>query len=654
MLLRRRRTREVTRGRNTSHVGTKWTWRRPGWVDTHEFTGIETPLVAKSREKGVVLGTDGAIRKGSVPFLPSQEKGPRVDRGKSGLFTVSGGDGGRVPLAGTEAGAWLASHEVNSNVNFGGRGAGRGERRTGWFFPPTGKERCDTKRSMAYAVDAHLRRRKAGVEREDKEERREKEGWGAVAKKARSDGFGLPRAPKLSNAHAKPMESKMPSPKKRNVERVDREHVDEAVSLLKERLLAGKVEETGAVLGSATLQSLRKKLHDLLTSTIETGHNNSILLLGPRGTGKTLVLEKVLENLEKEHEKDGESPVAILRVNGMVHSEERVALREIARQLCERHNIPFSKGSSFDDNLAFLHDIMRELKGHRACIFVLDEFDAFATRAKQTLLYNLLDAMQTSNVQAALVGISSRHDCLELLEKRVRSRFSHRKLLFSSPPPADPSGMIIQLLKLPTDPAVNNASYVQRFNRALTQAATSPAVRKVLDRLFDCNCSPRHVCNIAVQALCRMNREEGIITDKDFLAIGEGMVVETHVEVIKGLSVLELYMLVAMCRLEQKERESSNFEEIYAQYEEGQLTNTSGSSDRFSRVAAFRAFENLLALELIAFADGTRVVLKRYRPATLLVGQQDLNAALQAHPKATPFLKRWLSHEHVGNIAGHF
>jgi len=522
-------------------------------------------------------------------------------------------------------------------------------------FPAKRCRKCASgNRAMAYAVDANLRRRKPGLEREGRTEKQEGEGWDAGTKRARNDGFGLPRAPKLSNPNAKQVETPMPSPKKLAVDRVEAEHVDQAVFLLKERMLAGKVEETGAVLGSATLQSLRKKLQDLLMSTIETGHNNSILLLGPRGTGKTLVLEKVLEGLEKGHEKDCDSPVAVVRINGMVHSEERVALREIARQLCERHKMPFSKGSSFDDNLAFLYDIMRELKGHRACVFVLDEFDAFATKSKQTLLYNLLDAMQTSSVQAALVGVSTRHDCLELLEKRVRSRFSHRKLLFSSPPPADPAGMVVQLLKLPTDGSFVHVSYAQRFNRALTQAATSPMVRKMLDRLFDCNCSPRHASTIAVQVLSRMNRKDGTITDKDFLAAGESLLVETHVAVIKGLSVLELYILVSMCRLEQKERDTSNFEEIFSQYEEGQITNTAGSSDRFSRVAAYRAFENLLALELIAFADGTRVALKRYRPAMLLVGQQDLHAGLQAHPKATPFLKRWLSHEHVGNKAGHF
>ena len=33
-------------------------------------------------------------------------------------------------------------------------------------------------------------------------------------------------------------------------------------------------------------------------------------------------------------------------------------------------------------------------------MFILDEFDLFAKPFKQTVLYNLLDALQTSSVQA--------------------------------------------------------------------------------------------------------------------------------------------------------------------------------------------------------------------------------------------------------------
>ena len=38
-------------------------------------------------------------------------------------------------------------------------------------------------------------------------------------------------------------------------------------------------------------------------------------------------------------------------------------------------------------------------RGSKAVLFVLDQFDRFAGRAKQAVLYTLLDSLQTSNMQ---------------------------------------------------------------------------------------------------------------------------------------------------------------------------------------------------------------------------------------------------------------
>lgn len=37
------------------------------------------------------------------------------------------------------------------------------------------------------------------------------------------------------------------------------------------------------------------------------------------------------------------------------------------------------------------------------------------------------------HTQAALIGTSQRQDVMDLLEKRIRSRFSHRRLLLGEP-----------------------------------------------------------------------------------------------------------------------------------------------------------------------------------------------------------------------------
>lgn len=63
-------------------------------------------------------------------------------------------------------------------------------------------------------------------------------------------------------------------------------------------------------------------------------------------------------------------------------------------------NCKYSKAASLAENLVFLREMLQELgRGHKVVVFVLDDFDLFATKAKQTTLYNLLDALQSAGMQ---------------------------------------------------------------------------------------------------------------------------------------------------------------------------------------------------------------------------------------------------------------
>nr|CDI51661.1 related to Origin recognition complex subunit 4 [Melanopsichium pennsylvanicum 4] len=68
-------------------------------------------------------------------------------------------------------------------------------------------------------------------------------------------------------------------------------------------------------------------------------------------------------------------------------------------------------------------------------LITLDNFDLFTARPRQAMLYCLLDAVQAASYGAglAVVGMTGRVDSVDLLEKRVKSRFSHR-ILHVRPP----------------------------------------------------------------------------------------------------------------------------------------------------------------------------------------------------------------------------
>ncbi|XP_020522691.1 origin of replication complex subunit 4 isoform X5 [Amborella trichopoda] len=206
------------------------------------------------------------------------------------------------------------------------------------------------------------------------------------------------------------------------------------------------------------------KLKFILSNSIFESCNNSVLLLGPRGCGKTTVLELVLRKLQTDHP----DRLSVVRLNGLLHSDDRCALKEIVRQLCTDHQLIFSKMASCDDNSQFMLSMLRECAlAHKAIIFVLDEFDLF-TPGKQRLLYSLLDAMQSVQSQAVVVGVSCRLDADQLLEKRVRSRFSHRKLLFLPPSMEDLQRLLRQILFLPTDSSFRHSDFAVKFNAKLS------------------------------------------------------------------------------------------------------------------------------------------------------------------------------------------
>jgi origin recognition complex subunit 4 len=217
------------------------------------------------------------------------------------------------------------------------------------------------------------------------------------------------------------------------------------------------------------------------------------------------MVEHVLSTLSQADDSAG--PI-VIRLSGHVQQNDRLAMREIARQLLQQTGAsfldpsadesdededraiedaeenPFLDGAKPDGSAAavsvrlpptaHLPSLISTLPTlGRPVIVLLDAFDLFAMHARQALLYCLLDTVQHSQAAAsgahyqsaqsaspskgkgkavkaddaemagpalvtswsglAVVGVTTRVDTLELLEKRVKSRFSGRILRTSAP-----------------------------------------------------------------------------------------------------------------------------------------------------------------------------------------------------------------------------
>lgn len=186
------------------------------------------------------------------------------------------------------------------------------------------------------------------------------------------------------------------------------------------------------------LEAEYSKLHSLLSATIKTGEGNSILLLGSRGVGKTCLVETAIADLTVQHAED----FHVVRLNGFLQTDDKLALREIWRQLGREMQVEqdeTAQVNTYADTMASLlyllshpDELAETLNPNspanttKSVVFVLDEFDLFTSHVRQTLLYNLFDIAQARKAPIAVVGCSVRIDVVDALEKRVKSRYSHR------------------------------------------------------------------------------------------------------------------------------------------------------------------------------------------------------------------------------------
>ncbi|USP73601.1 hypothetical protein yc1106_00875 [Curvularia clavata] len=177
-----------------------------------------------------------------------------------------------------------------------------------------------------------------------------------------------------------------------------------------------------------------KSVHQIIEHTITAGEGNSMLVIGARGSGKTALVNKALSEVAK----DNGGQYHVVRLNGFIHTDDKIALREIWRQLGKEMDVEedgSGPGKNYADTLATLLALLShpsEQTGEvtdqvaKAVIFIMDEFDLFAHHPRQTLLYNLFDIAQSRKAPIAVLGLTTRIDVTNSLEKRVKSRFSHR------------------------------------------------------------------------------------------------------------------------------------------------------------------------------------------------------------------------------------
>ncbi|KAK1798857.1 hypothetical protein P4O66_007139 [Electrophorus voltai] len=391
------------------------------------------------------------------------------------------------------------------------------------------------------------------------------------------------------------------------------------------------------------LESQYKHLLELLRRTAVHGESNSVLIVGPRGAGKTMLLSCALRELLDLQEV--KKNVLLVQLSGLLQTDDRIALREITRQLHLENVVGDRVFGSFAENLVFLLEALKkgDKSSSRPVFFILEEFDLFAHHKNQTLLYNLLDVSQSAQTPVTVVGLTCRLDVLELLEKRVKSRFSHRQIhLLSSLSFCQYQDAFRSKLSLPDD--FPDSKFSQDWNVSILKLCEDKSVDEILRKHFNSSTDFRSLHLLLLLAVSRVSVSNPTLRAADILEASRMSNADTKANILHGLSILELCLIIAMKHLNDTyEGEPFNFQMVHNEFKKF-IQRKSHSIHNFEQPVVLKAFEHLLQLELIRPVDaGVCKVQREYQLMCLMLDQTQVMEALQRYPQCPTDVKQWAS-----------
>lgn len=431
-------------------------------------------------------------------------------------------------------------------------------------------------------------------------------------------------------------------------------------------------------------------VYDLFKRTVVSGESHSALMIGPRGSGKTTLINFVLYQLEKDV--DLLNDAIIVKLNGLIHHDDKIALKSITVQMQLENAVGDRVFGTFAENLAYLLSCVQSGCERRckSMLFILEEFDMFCHSGRtQTLLYNLFDITHSQQAPMCVLGVTNRIDVMELLEKRVKSRFSHRHIFIfpnedHQRAPHEVYGeLMVQLLSIPagnvpkkkrsrkststpmeTDEELNSLpshlcrgvnlqdlepGFIQDWNAHIQSLTKDIRIMNGLEKLCYYTINEQIFRNILFELASKLSATHPFIDAADLTAIIDKTVAPNHrVKLIQSLSVLELSLLIAMKHgTEIFDGQPMNFEMVLSRYQK--YANANSSAQSVPRPVILKAFEHLQELELIVSGtkhnndDASSRVHKEYKLYNLAVPLDEMNDAVNGNNSLPTDLIHWYS-----------
>ncbi|ORY43834.1 origin recognition complex, subunit 4 [Rhizoclosmatium globosum] len=346
-----------------------------------------------------------------------------------------------------------------------------------------------------------------------------------------------------------------------------------------------------------------EKLKDLAAASIVNAESNSVLLIGPRSSGKTMVIRKTLAQFPQDK-------FIAVHLDGLFHTSDQLAVKDIVRQLQMESQIECARPSSVSECLKFVIDTLNSgSKENIPVVFVLEEFDLFALHPKQSLLYTLFDIAQTCVNPVFVIGASQRQDSIELLEKRVKSRFSHRVIFTYPPQDVDDFTVLVRnaiTLSPKEDGLLGHEDYCTEFNRRAESLLASSFYKSIAQEIVMGTCDVREMFGLFTSQLLSLSPEQPYLTLDGFKFACVSQLQSPVRDMFNAISPLEQALLVGIKQCLDRHIVPFNFEIVNDFLKDFLKANErSMAALRFKKDVVFKAFESLQAMEFITPIDGS-------------------------------------------------
>ncbi|TFY70170.1 hypothetical protein EVG20_g2836 [Dentipellis fragilis] len=417
---------------------------------------------------------------------------------------------------------------------------------------------------------------------------------------------------------------------------------------------------------SANTEALRQ-LRDLLVGTIDRGEGNSCLLVGPRGSGKSQVIEEALNSFTQ--------PPIVIRLSGHVQHNDRLAMREIARQIAKQTgrivNTDGDPDEVQEDN-PFLDETSAALPppSHlptlisalptfsRPTVVVLDAFDLFALHGRQALLYCLLDTAQSCRATKdtkgiVVIGATSRVDTINLLEKRVKSRFSGRTLRTAAPQsPQDWLAIARRVLRAPIK--TKHEDWTQAWSSSVDQFLADHIVVNLFKETFGLTRDVRKLCQILTDLAITLSPTKPFPTIDLLIAAIAGQRAPHPFPILSSLSYPCMCLLVAAVHTGTAGHDSMTFEMLHESFRLQLRTSLSAPVQvegggigmvRCSRevlMTSLKAFEQLITARVFApIAAASGKTQREFLKYKCMAERDDIKKAIEASGQTN--LRKWFN-----------